>query len=178
MRYLILLALLMCLPVQGEAWQVVGGGGASTFCSAYPTAFFCEDFSTDTTSTWNNVREANSAWLSVSHDTTIATTGSMKLVADGDSTYNDLNKINPPDFLPQTYNYQFKVYVPCSGGVSNNLRVNFGGVAVYRAKPTCGSWVTISGSLSSIGTNIMTFNNDYNLVNGICYVRDILITVP
>ena len=26
MRYLILIALLLCLPVRGEAWQVVGGG--------------------------------------------------------------------------------------------------------------------------------------------------------
>ena len=29
MRYLILLALMLCLPVRGEAWQVVGGGVAS-----------------------------------------------------------------------------------------------------------------------------------------------------
>lgn len=29
MRYLILLALLLCLPVRGEAWQVVGASGAS-----------------------------------------------------------------------------------------------------------------------------------------------------
>ena len=28
MRYLILLALLLCLPVRGEAWQVVGGGAS------------------------------------------------------------------------------------------------------------------------------------------------------
>ena len=29
MRYLILIALLMCLPVRGEAWQVVGGVASS-----------------------------------------------------------------------------------------------------------------------------------------------------
>ena len=28
MRYLILIALLLCLPVRGEAWQVVGGGAS------------------------------------------------------------------------------------------------------------------------------------------------------
>lgn len=38
MRYLIILALLMCLPVRGEAWQVVGGGASS---AAY---IFYEDF--------------------------------------------------------------------------------------------------------------------------------------
>ena len=27
MRYVILIAMLLCLPVRGEAWQVVGGGG-------------------------------------------------------------------------------------------------------------------------------------------------------
>lgn len=31
MRYLILLALMLCLPVRGEAWQVVGGGDANVF---------------------------------------------------------------------------------------------------------------------------------------------------
>ena len=30
MRYVILIAMLMCLPVRGEAWQVVGGGDEPT----------------------------------------------------------------------------------------------------------------------------------------------------
>ena len=33
MRYLILIALLLCLPVRGEAWQVVGGGDKKTSVS-------------------------------------------------------------------------------------------------------------------------------------------------
>ena len=34
MRYVILLALLLCLPVRGEAWQVMGGGATTAQCSA------------------------------------------------------------------------------------------------------------------------------------------------
>ena len=30
MRYAILIAMLMCLPARGEAWQLVGGGGAAS----------------------------------------------------------------------------------------------------------------------------------------------------
>lgn len=33
MRYVIIVALLLCLPVRGEAWQVVGEGGDETQCS-------------------------------------------------------------------------------------------------------------------------------------------------
>ena len=48
MRYLILLALLLCLPVRGEAWQVVGvGGGSLTFT---PTS--TRDFEDATLSAW------------------------------------------------------------------------------------------------------------------------------
>lgn len=51
MRYAILLALLLCLPVRGEAWQVVGGGAAGPSAPpsivSYSTAW---STSTDSTS--------------------------------------------------------------------------------------------------------------------------------
>ena len=56
MRYVILLAMLLCLPVRGEAWQVVGAGSSSgpvyTDCSAFPAGasfYYTADHASGTT---------------------------------------------------------------------------------------------------------------------------------
>jgi hypothetical protein len=38
MRHLILIALLLCLPVRGEAWQVVGGGESTAWVETFDAA--------------------------------------------------------------------------------------------------------------------------------------------
>lgn len=55
MRYAILIAMLMCLPVRGEAWQVVGGGGKDLIFDS-----FSEQADTPLTS---HSPEIGSAWV-------------------------------------------------------------------------------------------------------------------
>jgi len=184
-KFIIALSILLCF-ISSRAWAfppgfvagVTASAPAGDFCDTHAGAFFCEDFRTDQTALWNNGTNPY-AWESYARDTVLSATGSLKLVADAETTVRAFTRVAPPNFAPSTlHNYSFDCYLPCSGGVSTGLRVSFTLQQVYRSKPTCGSWATISGQFTSDSSNdSIDFQNDYNAAGGIIYVDNILIEV-
>lgn len=69
MKYLILVALMLCLPVRGEAWQVVGGGSAPDGDTCTGTQLFAAHFENN-----DDVTQGTPAGCSVG-DTTVTRTG-------------------------------------------------------------------------------------------------------
>ena len=92
MRYVILLALLLCLPVRGEAWQVVGGGE--------PALFYSDGFTgTDDTllSDGTNVFEGVGGTYDVPGGTVYLKIASNSLMsADSTATYRIFRNIAAP----------------------------------------------------------------------------------
>ena len=110
MRYAILLAMLLCLPVRGEAWQVMGGGDKNLIFDS-----FSEQANTPLTS---HSPEIGSAWV---FDTSIGgsaigvtTTGGAKNTTPTASfTYNSLS-------LPSSdYSMSARVIYGSIGGYSD-----------------------------------------------------------
>lgn len=94
MRYMILIALLLCLPVRGEAWQVVGGGAATT--SGGP--FLVDTFTEASTNTLLSAHapEIGGTWASNGDATATIdyTTGKLYTPTNGAVLYG-LNSVTP-----------------------------------------------------------------------------------
>lgn len=94
MRYVILIALLLCLPVRGEAWQVLGGGAAT---SGGP--FLVDTFTEASANTLLSAHapEIGGAWASNGDATATIdyTTGELYTPTNG-GDLRGLNSITPP----------------------------------------------------------------------------------
>lgn len=147
MRYVILMAMmLMCLPVRGEAWQVVGGvagGGGVTYCSSNPGALFCEDFSSGIP--WSNIGMASVTVVTYEGKT------ALKLTSAGGTSGKSNFLVTPEVFLNgKTVNWRFETFRPCSGGFNLNFRFEAESSNKWEGNVTCGSWVELTGSWSAL----------------------------
>ena len=107
MRYAILLAMLMCLPVRGEAWQVVGGGAAGGAASAFYDSF------TESSNVLlaNHTPESGGTWIAdtatgaASYGTVYSATGDVKLeTATASIWYNTATPASDNYTVTSTFN--------------------------------------------------------------------------
>ena len=162
MRCLILLALMLCLPVRGEAWQVVGGR-AESFCTINSGSVICEDFSAPTG--WTDIPAItystidNKTCVKITADTTKVTTA-------GKSYYPMLT-------TGVAYNWEIKAYIPCSGG-STSGRVYIDNIQVWTGTVTCGSWQTLDGSFTAgSSSDVVQLQDRYSDTGTVRYYTDL-----
>ena len=142
MRYLILAAMLLCLPVRGEAWQVVGGGAAQElgFCASNAGATWCEDF------------VAPKTWVALNGNTLtdvniMGKAAKQITAADNNGTANNTN--SGIFTTGATYYWEVKLYKPCSGGTNQVTRVSFEQTSATDVTATCGSWQSFNGTFTA-----------------------------
>ena len=155
MRCLILLALLLCLPVRGEAWQVVGGGGSpSSFCASQGTTLFCEDFSDGNIDGWSGATGSYQMYEGKA---------AIKLIAGGGQ--EEVAYTISPKALANgaIINWEFKTFRPCSGGFNIDAKFEVQGVSRWKSNVTCGAWTVVSGTFTANSNpDLIKFISIYN----------------
>lgn len=141
MRYLILVAFLLCLPVRGDAWQVVGGGGGQP-CDDGILANGCFD---DDLSGWTPY--SNSGFSAANGEATVSNNGFTYRYAT--ASLDAEQSI----IIGSEYSYEI-TFVAMSAGAS--CRFSAGGIYLITKTTTgtySGTFTATSGALPTVKVN-------------------------
>lgn len=168
MRYAILIAMLLCLPVCGEAWQVVGGAAATS------GAPFLSDTFTDVAATLipAHTPEIGGAWTTNNSFVKILTGGAVGLDPNSLSLSFAINSASPPsaDYSVTGEGILNSINTDRNLGVCGRMASTNSGYCAYVIAGTAGTPLTlriakvVSGTKTDLDTVSLTRNHFSSLL--------------
>lgn len=153
MRYLILTALLMCLPVRGEAWQVVGGGGGE---SLGPELVLNSMFNSNSVANWTGT------------NATVSSTNN-ELVVNSTSYGSALGSISGS--LTQGAQYKLTIKIVSNSGGATVCGVKAGATTVISQTAQTGVFTGYISSFGNVWEGVRVFVG--GAATGVCTVDDV-----
>ena len=153
MRYLILIAMLMCLPVRGEAWQVVGGDGGE---SLGPELVLNSMFNSNSVANWTGT------------NATLSSTNN-ELIVNSTSYGSAVGAISGS--FTQGEQYKFTVKIVSNSGGATTCVFRVGDKTVIPATSQTGVFTGYVSSFINVWGAVRVAVED--VASGVCTVDDV-----
>ena len=153
MRYAILIAMLLCLPVRGEAWQVVGGGGGE---SLGPELVLNSMFNSNSVANWTGT------------NATLSSTNN-ELIVNSTNYGSALGAISGS--LTQGAQYKLTVNIVSNSGGAVTCALEVGGTPAISGTSQTGVFTAYISSFSNIWSGVRV--KILGAQVGVCTVDDV-----